>query len=247
MSESEMGWLGRITARILAGEANAVITEALQTLTTDPNSVNTLISLASAYNYQGQGSQSEPYARLAFDIVNRRTAANWQLVYIVHLALFDALVAQGHFLQAARLLQPRIEGSRRTNMMCGLTAWGYYLAHENELARQALERTVSYQPDEKESGDERFAGTSKLSLVVGYIRREVNRDEVVRGAGESIMFLASQRLADWENEARRNAHNPYGQRLAEILKEMRAQIPGSAFQLFRNWLRFAGTGRGGRR
>ncbi|NDJ79113.1 MAG: hypothetical protein GYB65_22925 [Chloroflexi bacterium] len=252
MTENDLRWLDTVVERLRAGESEAVIAEVQHALERDRTAIQPLLTLALAHSYQGQGALAEPYARQAMDVLAARARADrdpvWYPRYLdmAYLALFDAMVIQGRFQEGARLLHPYIKRSPRTNMLCILTAWGHFLAGDKEAARAAFQRLVPSPRDRHLAGpdDERLAVSPKLFLMYRYMSIQVEPNELFRIAQHVTMYHLTGELAAWEDEARRNAHNPYGQRLADIVDGLRALLERDLHDVGRDLLRFAPKKRG---
>jgi tetratricopeptide (TPR) repeat protein len=226
---NELKWFETLTLRLKQGEAEAVIAETRAALKRQPDNIELLISLAAAYSYIGQGKDAEPYARQAFDAVYHRGLDGSPRHFdhyddIAYLSVYDAVLAQGRFLESAQWLEPYADLAVQKNNMWICTAFAYFLARQNSEAYAALERRVQYRPNDGVSPfDEEFWVSYRYRMMAAYIYQEVlPRFHPGRlfygrmGTGDNQAALAA-----WEEEARRNAHNPYGQRLAEILEGLR--------------------------
>jgi tetratricopeptide (TPR) repeat protein len=233
MSSSDsnaLKWFETLILRLKQGEAEAVIAETRAALEEQPDRIELLISLATAYSYIGQGEDAEPYARRAFDAVYHRGLDGFPHHFdhyddIAYLGVYEAVLKQGRFSESAHWLEPYADLAVRHNYMWICTAFAYFLAGQNHEASAALERMAVYSPyDGKDSPfDEKFRVSYSYRMMAAYIYQKVlPRFHPGRlfygrmGTGDN-----QAALVEWEEEARRNAHNTYGQRLAEILEGLR--------------------------
>jgi len=229
----DLDWFPALINRLQQDEADAVIAETVAALEQQPDHVKSLITLAMAHNWSGDGEKAEPYARKLLDIVQQRSASRkidgWSPLYVdwAYLAVSDAMLVQGRFLEAARVLEPHTRRAARTNMWLAIIAFAYFLAGDRRAVRRTLDKWLHRDPY---GGDdhtiEQVTITDKYRLMVGYYielilpnPRRFYLPPMRRPSG-----YWDDALAVWENEARRHAHNPYGKRLTVILADLRRKI-----------------------
>jgi tetratricopeptide (TPR) repeat protein len=229
---NELEWFETLALRLKQGEAATIIAETRAALESQPDRVELLISLAAAYNYVGQGNDAEPYARRAFDAVYYRGEDGVPRRFghvddIACLCVYDAVLVQGRFLESARWLEPYADLAVQKNNMWICTAFAYFLAGQNREAYAALERRAQYDPYGGDSPfDEKFRVSYRYRLMAACIYQEVlpwfHPGRFIYGRMGTGDNQAA--LAEWEEEARRHEHNPYGQRLAEVLGGLRELV-----------------------
>lgn len=209
------------SARVREGQTDEVIAELTARREAGDHSPETAFTLAAAYNYIGDGQAAEPLALEAFDTVtagdtcNRTDLSSRAKCDIAYLTRFDMMLNQGRFMDAASSVRGRMKQALQPNFMTALTAWAYYLGRDGESSRALLEEI-------KEPGsrlqNERLL-TPRFELVVAYLRHKLNGADTLAKLREHAAMIDA-----WDKTVERNAHNPYGQRLAEVLADMRAVI-----------------------
>ncbi len=217
-----LGWFrtyNRYSARVREGEAAAVIDELAARRAQGDQTPETAFTLAAAYNYLGHGQKSEPLALEAFAAVAGSGAceasdlaprARCDLVYLTR---YDTLLAQGRFIEAAGGLRERIRGAIQPNFMTALVAWAYFLGEAYEQTREVLD-TIQ-QPGTRMNNKRLLS--PRFELVVAYMRHALKLADT-----HAIIAERRDNIEEWASTAARNAHNPYGERLAEIVDAMRA-------------------------
>lgn len=213
--------LGRTIARISAGEADAVITDLSARRAAGDRAPEVLMGLASAYSYQGRGPAAAAEARDALaaltstDTCGQNHTAARLLCETAHLLLFDARLAEGRFEEAAEGLRVQLARLVRPTNARALAAWGYFLAGNDDAARDML---LSL-PD---TNGQTRAGAQidpRYRLIVAYMRAAVLH-ETTRGD----LRAHQDQLAGWQALAARNAQNPYGARLSDVLDDLRRHV-----------------------
>lgn len=240
---NEMDWIQTVTTRLERGEAAAVIKDAQISLKQHPGRFEDLLTLASAYSWLGTGNEAEPYARQALEEIQRRGTAekgsDWGPRYLdlAYLAMFDAVMLQGRFQEAARLLESYATHSPEADLMWAYTVLGYYMDGNNEDASSALRSLFRREPSSVNvHTDAQIRLSTKVRVMIDYIHTQLFPSGQTRPAYQMDTENRTRgwaiSLDSWEDEARRNAHNPYGARLAGI-------IVGIQDQQLRHALNFA--------
>lgn len=235
--------------RLDAGEAESVLAEAVVRRENGDRSAENAIILSATYSYLGRGTEAQPFAHEALTTLERsgmmrkRAWAARVQVDMALVTLFDALLAQGHFIEAASYLGPRVPYSHQPNMMALLVTWALFLAEEDGRARAML----------KQMGD--LDALDAISPAVEYgsqtepeVKHTANGQNNKRGVIESItpkyafmlafvecrlvgkppsepLYRHRDQFASWEDEAQRHADNPYGNRLRDILNQIAELLP----------------------
>lgn len=220
-----LGWFrtyNAYSARVREGEVEPVIAELTARRAAGDTSPQTAITLAAAYNYRGQGPEAEPLALEAFDAVRSSGACESEKLAqrvkcdLAYLTRFDALLAQGRFTEAASGLRERIPQAIQPNFITALTAWAYYLGG-NEL--QARDLVIHIRtPGPRISNHDLL--TPRFELVVAYLRRVLHEADTL-----SEIVERREMIDEWAVTADRNAGNPYGRRLRDVVAKMRALLP----------------------
>ncbi len=239
-SWTDISWLNAVIKRLQEGEAASLIKETLEALAQDQENLQLLQTVSLAYTYQAQGDRAEPYARQALEAIVKDSRAAPLHVEIAYMGLYDSLVAQAKYVEAARVLGPALKRAPHTNSMLLLIAWSYFLAEDMQAVRDTLRRSVPNDPSTTGS-DEIAASLPSFHYLIGpymrytleiYPRRlqsnplskqllTMMQQAIPKEMTENKTRLVAGILERLEGEARRNAHNPYGRRLNEIVTRMR--------------------------
>jgi hypothetical protein len=215
------GWLRRFNrqvARLKAGEAPAVITELEARRAKGERSFEGTLALAAAYNYVGRTddarllveeaqSQLDQAGTSAKHDMSSRAKCDLALV-----AQYDSQIVQGHFVEAAHSLRPHVSQSVQPNFMTAIIAWAFFLAGDTYNANVVLDHI---QPETTRRNNKRVIGP-KYQLMIAYMRHTLLGEDT-----RADLLDRGDQFADWEAEASRNAANPYGVRLRQILDDIR--------------------------
>ena len=159
----------------------------------------------------GRGDQAEPLAREALNALHtngteyKQDKKSRYLTDIAYIALADAICAQGRFKDAALILAPRVENQLRPVFIRTFQAWFYLLAGDMAQTRTLLDEIP---PSTREV-------TPKFKFMLAYMRYKT-LDEIPR----SVLRKYRGEMYKWDDEVVRNANNPYGKRLREIMDEI---------------------------
>jgi hypothetical protein len=167
--------------------------------------------LAMAYTHQGRGARAESFAREGLDAVGEDGYA-W-LRDLGHIALYQALLVRGAFAEAADAIRDHTPVSFDRAFVQVLTAWAHFLDADEAAARSVLE-------DVPPTGSLRRRLSPKYLVVLLHMRHVLTGDPPPDRADYA------DELAEWEQDAGRNAHAPYGQRLRAVLGDLRGDAPG---------------------
>jgi hypothetical protein len=188
------------------------------------------IMLAELHAYKGDGPDAEMYAHEALDLLQnagvrtRSDRTSRESHETAQIALFDARIVQGQFIEAAQGLRPHIDTSLAPNLLIALVSWALYLAEDDASARVMLghfriaqdKRTLKKKPIP-------YAVALRIppqyALIVAYLRHKLLG---VVNANEFLVDRAA--FAAWQDELTRNAHNPYGARLQDIVADLDAVL-----------------------
>jgi tetratricopeptide (TPR) repeat protein len=240
-SQAGFAWLKAAAQRLRAGEAAALLAETLEALAQDANNAQLLQIASMACTYDGHGDQAEPYARRALAVIEKDHHAAPRLIEAAHLGLYDSLIAQAKYLEAARSLEAAVRKAPHTNTLLLLMAWAHFLAGHPQDVRSALSRRVPNDPSTTGS-DEIAASLPSFHYLIGPFMEHaleiypkplqthplqkqlfgLLKRAMPREMNENRMRVITSSLANLEDEARRLAQTPYGQRLSQILKTMRS-------------------------
>ena len=216
LAQWRLGWwrrISRVMARLEEGEVDTLLVELQSQYTADPTFQHAL-ALSLAYNYQGQGQAAEPLAQEALGLLDDECRAGGNLARlkcdVATGLLCDAWIAQGRYTQAAERLLQRAPHSGQPQHMTYIAVWCYFLAGQQAQARKTL-KTLNI----------RYGLAGELEpqhrLMLAYLRHRL------QGATFHPDNLRDQ-IAAWEDEARRNAGNPFGARLRAILDDVHTAI-----------------------
>lgn len=195
----------RYIKRIMDGDAVAVIAELKDSETL---SAPHLVVLSVAYNWLGDGEQGELFARRALDLPAKVHTADDLCIF----ALADALATQGRYAEAIDLVS-RIENRSNTPAMLSLgnAVWALCAGDEAQARR-----FLAFVPSVVTRRGVKDSVTPKFEFMFFYLQyRLLGIDR------HHDMHNAAASLADWEDEATRHEHNPYGQCLEKILSDIR--------------------------
>lgn len=239
-SQAEFAWLNAAVKRLRAGEAAALIAETLEALAWDERNSQLLQTASTAYTYQGRGDQAEPYARRALDEIAKDRKAAPLSVEMAHVGLYDSLIAQAKYVDAARSLARVVNQAPHTNSMLLLIAWAYFLAEKPQDVRETLSRRVPGDPSTTGSDAIAAALPSFHYLIGPYMEYALEiypkllptyplqkqlfgmlKQAVPKEMTDHKNQVIATCLEHLEDEARRQANNPYGQRLSQVLADMR--------------------------
>lgn len=186
----------------------------------------TLIALAAAHEYTGDGETAlrfaeEAYAQEDGDRLARRHTVGARLkADALVIARADALVVLGRFDEAAALLERRLARTMQRNFMTVLAAWVYFLAGDHANARAILARV--------RAPGRRFRMSRAISprylLLTAYMHLTYQMGDA-ESARATLVALMPETIA-WESTARRHAHNVYGQRLRAVLDDLDRVLAG---------------------
>lgn len=214
--------LKRIYKRLEAGEGDAVLAELNARRAGGDRSYQMALVLSTAYAYLGQGEEAELLAYEAWNEVKRRGLCqktdrpSKYLCDIIMVALSDAWNAQGRYLEAVNFIRGRVSDALQPNIMAFVMTFNLYLAGQDDNARATLHRI---EPPAGLYNLKRRLPV-KYQFMTAYLRYKLlgedTRPALVKLRGE---------LANWQAEAERNAANPYGARLREILDDVQAVLP----------------------
>jgi hypothetical protein len=220
-----MSWLrrlNRVYKRLHSGDGEAVIAELTARRAAGDHSFETAMQLAAAYSYQGRGVEAEPLAHEVIAAVEARGACKKRsiparaLCYMAMLTLFDAWITQGRYVEAANYVRPRIPHTLQPHTLTVLIAWAFFLAGDSYNARAALSHAQfsggRFNPERRIYPKHRF--------IAAYMWVKLANTAETR----ATLLTYRDQLAAWEDSATRNAGNPYGARLAEILEDVRAVL-----------------------
>ncbi len=212
----ELRPLRRLFMRLEIGGADAIIEEYRVKYEIGDRSVETMLALSSSNAYLGHGQEAELYAYELMTILEERGDCSEKGLLVqrrcdlARIALIDAWEAQGRFSEAAHYLCSRGSLAVNANLDTAIAAWQFFQAGETDNTRAALDEIkpailgFSSQPG--------FI-PSKYLFMLAYLRYKVfNTDP------RADLQRHYAQLAKWEDEAQRNATNPYGARLHEILR-----------------------------
>jgi hypothetical protein len=232
----ELNWLHIVLQRIKQGEATAVIAETQAALNQQPERFEYMLALACAHAWSGAGNEAEPYARQALEEIRRRGKKEkdsyWFPRYLdmAYLAVFDSLMVQGRFREAARFLVGYGRHAIRINMIWSYAAFAYFMDGDNANAFRAMQGRIEYSPTRNsEPTAEQHDTPPRLGLMLQYIQTKVHPSVSVRLRSrlqlrtKSLSWVAVA-LAAWEEEIERNVNNSYGTRLAEIVAALRRVV-----------------------
>jgi len=196
--------------RIMGGDAAGVINELKDR---EKPSFSQLLALSTAYSWTGNGEQAEVFARRALELrplpSDPPSSAKRRVRDSMHiLALADALTAQGRYTEAIDQAS-YLQGTAMVSITNALWA---LCAGDEDQARRFLESA----PSVTTRLGLKNSVTPKYQFMWFYLQHRLldieRRPDLQRTA---------TLLAEWEDEAARNLHNPYGQRLNEILSDLR--------------------------
>lgn len=222
------GWFSCVVMRIRLGQTAEVIAEYEAKRAEGDRSLETALALSAAYGYTGDAVAAEPLAREVYDAVTRAAAVpepspqraysadDWQrLVDLAHVTLFDGLLAQGRYAEAADCLTPRILESLHPNRNRVSVTWAHYLAGNMEQARAML-ATVKPSQDN-------FALnlTPRQQLLVAYLQYKLGM------ADSAERVIARQHyIVKWNEEIDRIIDSPYRRALQDMVTDIRAITDG---------------------
>jgi tetratricopeptide (TPR) repeat protein len=193
------------------GHAPQIINELERDRTGGKSSLISTLRLVIAYNFAGRSDQAEPLTREMLDqihtdgTVHKKDKKSRYLTDMTYLTLADAVSVQGRFQEAAQSLEPRIHKALSPVFMRTFQAWFYILA--GDMA-QTLTLLDEIPPSTREI-------TPKYKFMLAYMRYKT-LDEDPRSA----LRKYRGEMYKWDDELARNANNPYGKRLREILDEI---------------------------
>lgn len=206
------------SSRVSDGDADTVIAELTTRRAEGDDTPETAITLAATYNYIGRGQEAEPLAFEAFDAVTENGDCDAENLSprircdVAYLTRYDALLAQGRFVEAAGGLRERIPNAIQPNFQTALVTWAYFLGEAYDQAKEMLGKV---QEPGARLNNERML-SPRFELIVAYLRH------VLDGAAtQAIIAEHRDNIDEWAVTAERNATNPYGKRLAEIVDSMR--------------------------
>jgi hypothetical protein len=218
---ARFGWLrrfNRTVRRLKAGEAETVIAELTARRATGGLSFEETLALATAYNYVGRAAEAEPLVQEAQSLLDQAaTAAKKDMSSrakcdLALIAQYDTRIVQGHFAEAGHSLRPRVAQAVQPNFMTAIIAWAFFLAGDSYNASVVLGHI---QPATTGRNNKRSISL-KYQFMVAYMQHKLlgedTRPDLVR---------RSDQFTDWEAEAARNAANPYGARVRQILDDIR--------------------------
>lgn len=211
-----------------SGAAKALIQE-IQRLETDGADVllaeystrttaQDAIVRSGCFAYKGDGTNAERHARQAITLleesgVHMQKDRDSRIIYeLSQIGLYDARLLQGQFTEAAEGLRPYSDGSPAPTMLVVLVIWALYLAGEYENARAML----SYVRITTQAALFSPASPSRYALIVTYMRHKL------LASNTEDILLYRDAFPKWKDDMDRNAHNPYGARLREVLDDLRA-------------------------
>lgn len=216
-----MRWLRRfqkIARRLKRGEGQAVLDEFAARREAGDNSPEVALALSAAYSYLGRGEAAEPLAREVIDYWEQRGAFRKTDMFskawcdLALIARSDAWIAQGRYTKAANSLRPRVSSAGLPNFMTAIIAWQFFLAGENYNAQVVL---AQLQPMADRRNNKRVVSL-EFQFMVYYMRYKLLGEDC-----RADLARLHDQIAEWENSATRNAANPYGLRLREILDDVR--------------------------
>lgn len=223
------GDIMRVIRRLENEGPDALLAER-QTHDAAPRSVQDALTLSALYCYKGDGANAENYARQAIRLLEETDTPaltdreSRVMVEMAQIALYDARVTQGQFAEAAAGLRQYIDVSPVPNMVTALVIWALYLAEQHDNARVMLshlrlaEKKLSPKPYAP-LPDANLRISPKYALIVAYMRHKllgvVNADD---------LLAHRDAFSKWQEELARNAHNPYGARLREIVADLDAVL-----------------------
>lgn len=210
-----------LLALVKSDEGDEIREDMLDSYMKGERNPTTLLALAAAYEYIGDGTEAQRYAEEVYDLEDgdalcRQHGIGARLkADALILARFDALVVQGRFSDAAQIMQNRIALSMQTNFMTALTAWAYFLAEQPDEARAMLRR-ITPQP-------RWFRMSRSISprylLLVAHMRHTLSGDDQ---RAEVLTHLPQ--IIAWEDTAQRHAGSRYGERLRAVIEDIK-QLP----------------------
>jgi hypothetical protein len=215
------GWLrrfNRYVGRLKAGDAPAVIAELEAQREKGDRSFERALALAAAYNYVGRAADAQPLleeAQASLDragICGKKDTPSRAKCDLVLVAQYDSQIVQGHFAEAAHSLRSRVSQAVQPNFMTAIIAWAFFLAGDTYNANVVLDHI---QPATTRRNSKQVI-SPKYQFMIAYMRHTLLSADT-----RADLLDRSDQFADWEDEASRNAANPYGVRLREILDEVR--------------------------
>jgi tetratricopeptide (TPR) repeat protein len=198
-------------SRMKAGQAPQVALKLEQRRANGDTSLETVMTLSAAYAYMGRGDQAEPLAREALNTLQtdgiefKQDQKSRYLTDAAYIALADAVCAQGRFQEAAQILVPRVDNGLRPVFIRTFQAWFYMLA--GDMA-QTLALLDEIPPSTREI-------TPKYKFMLAYMRYKALDEDPRAG-----LRKYRGEMYKWDDDVARNANNPYGKRLREILDEI---------------------------
>lgn len=207
-----------LIALVKSDESDDIRDDLLDSYAKGQRNPTSLIALAAAYEYAGDGVSAQKYADEAYEQEDGESLCRQHAISArlkadaLILARFDARIVQGRFSEAAQIMQERIPLGMQTNFMTALAAWAYYLAEQEDDARDLLRRI---KPQPRWFRMSRSISARYL-LVIAHMRHTLNGDNT----RAEVLDLLPQ-IVGWEDTARRHAHNIYGQRLRAVLDDIK--------------------------
>lgn len=206
------------SSRVSDGEGAAVLNELTTQRANGDDSPETAFTLAATYNYLGRGQDAEPLALEAFaaiedsGVCEETDLASRIRCDVTYLTRYDTMVSQGRFVEAASGLRERIRGSIQPNYQTALVTWAYYLGGATEQARAILERVQK--PGAKLNNERMLS--PRFELIVAYLRHELEDAHTL-----PVILSHRENIDEWAATAERNAGNPYGAQLENVVAALR--------------------------
>jgi len=189
------------------------------------SSFKTLLRLLLSYLHDGRAAEAAAIAdeletAFARETKHMNTSSQEYRVMrdLLKIGRYDATVSQGDFIRAAQDLSDYVGQCLKPFFAAELIAFAYHLARDDEHAAHIIcqfppkvtWRTSAYWifAHRQMSPNYRFLLAYLQHALCGHDKRRA-------------LHRMRARLDYWEDEAARNAANPYGQRLSEILADVR--------------------------
>jgi tetratricopeptide (TPR) repeat protein len=130
------------------------------------------------------------------------------------LAVYNAMVLQGQFTEAAAYLRSYLPISLHSNLFVFLVAWALYLGEEYDNAKSML-TFMSTEPDPKLKGNrDSMELPPKYAAILTYMRFDLKVQPRLSPAEHTLII---EYFFEWDAEAKYHLGNPYGARLARVL------------------------------
>jgi hypothetical protein len=217
--------LSDLIMRLRTGRAEAALANLRAQRAKGDRSAETAALLAIACNFVGRGDEADPLAAEALAAIQERglpdssDALDRALCDIVYSAQYGAWIAQGHFDEAAAMLRAHLSSAVQRNSQTAAAAFGFFLAGDDDAVRDLLRQI---QPVRDARQVNTLIGAQYL-FMVAYMRHVL-----LDGDWLWELIQRQDQLDRWDEEAARNAANPYGVRLRAILDDVLALLDEQA-------------------